>query len=167
ALWGSNQGRSLLDAIQTAEGLPRPAAYAFKGRDLHRDRGDLPHRDGRKGRSEQGESHASGKLHRASARHPTLRVSGRGDGGSTQQYWTVGDNLQRPERGPAPEAEVTSEWPLAYRLRPTYGQGPEDTANAVATVQSAHVETTTWIPFLFLTLALFIALGFEFVNGFD
>jgi inorganic phosphate transporter, PiT family len=33
-------------------------------------------------------------------------------------------------------------------------------------IQSAHVETTTWIPFLFLALALFIALGFEFVNGF-
>ena len=35
-----------------------------------------------------------------------------------------------------------------------------------ADIQSAHVETTTWIPFLFLALALFIALGFEFVNGF-
>jgi PiT family inorganic phosphate transporter len=33
-------------------------------------------------------------------------------------------------------------------------------------IQGAHVETTTWIPFLFLALALFIALGFEFVNGF-
>src|SRR4026208_1349919 len=33
-------------------------------------------------------------------------------------------------------------------------------------IQSAHVEATTWIPFLFLALALFIALGFEFVNGF-
>jgi hypothetical protein len=35
-----------------------------------------------------------------------------------------------------------------------------------ADIRSAHVETTTWIPFLFLALALFIALGFEFVNGF-
>jgi PiT family inorganic phosphate transporter len=35
-----------------------------------------------------------------------------------------------------------------------------------ADIQSAHVQTTTWIPFLFLALALFIALGFEFVNGF-
>src|SRR6478752_3034413 len=33
-------------------------------------------------------------------------------------------------------------------------------------IQSAHVETATWIPSLFLALALFIALGFEFVNGF-
>ena len=33
-------------------------------------------------------------------------------------------------------------------------------------IQSAHVEATTWIPFLFLALALFIALGFKFVNGF-
>ena len=31
-LWGSDQGRSLLDAVQAAEGLRRPAAYAFKGR---------------------------------------------------------------------------------------------------------------------------------------
>jgi hypothetical protein len=32
-LWGSDQGRSLLDAVQAAEGLPRPTAYALKGRD--------------------------------------------------------------------------------------------------------------------------------------
>jgi PiT family inorganic phosphate transporter len=35
-----------------------------------------------------------------------------------------------------------------------------------ADIQSANVETTTWLPFFFLGLALFIALGFEFVNGF-
>src|SRR5262245_50003888 len=45
-LWGSDQGRSLLDAVQAAEGLSRPAAYAFKGRTLHRDLGDLSYRDG-------------------------------------------------------------------------------------------------------------------------
>jgi PiT family inorganic phosphate transporter len=33
-------------------------------------------------------------------------------------------------------------------------------------IESAHVETTTWLPFVFLALALFTALGFEFVNGF-
>jgi PiT family inorganic phosphate transporter len=35
-----------------------------------------------------------------------------------------------------------------------------------ADIQSARVETATWIPIIFLGLALFIALGFEFVNGF-
>jgi PiT family inorganic phosphate transporter len=29
-----------------------------------------------------------------------------------------------------------------------------------------HVETTSWLPFLLLGVALLIALGFEFVNGF-
>jgi inorganic phosphate transporter, PiT family len=33
-------------------------------------------------------------------------------------------------------------------------------------IQNAGVQTTTWIPFVFLGLALLIALGFEFVNGF-
>ena len=33
-------------------------------------------------------------------------------------------------------------------------------------IQNARVEATTWLPFLLLGLALFIALGFEFVNGF-
>ena len=61
------------------------------------------------GRSKQGESHASGKLHRAATRYPTLRVRGRGDGGSTQQYRTVGAHLHRREGRPAPEAEVTLE----------------------------------------------------------
>ena len=80
-----------------------------KAGDLHRDLGDLSHRDGREDRSEQGESHASGKLHRASARQSSLRVGGRGDGGSTQQYRTVGAHLHRREGRPAPEAEVTLE----------------------------------------------------------
>jgi PiT family inorganic phosphate transporter len=35
-----------------------------------------------------------------------------------------------------------------------------------ADIRGANVETTTWLPFFFLALALFIALGFEFVNGF-
>ena len=33
-------------------------------------------------------------------------------------------------------------------------------------IESRAVHPTTWLPFLFLALALFIALGFEFVNGF-
>jgi inorganic phosphate transporter, PiT family len=33
-------------------------------------------------------------------------------------------------------------------------------------VSDAHVHTTTWLPFLLLGVALLIALGFEFVNGF-
>ena len=33
-------------------------------------------------------------------------------------------------------------------------------------IESKAVHPTTWLPFLFLALALFIALGFEFVNGF-
>jgi PiT family inorganic phosphate transporter len=33
-------------------------------------------------------------------------------------------------------------------------------------VNEAHVEMRTWLPFLLLGVALFIALGFEFVNGF-
>lgn len=49
------------------------------------------------------------KLYRASARQSALRVRGRGDGGSTQQDRTVGARLQRSERRPAPEAEVTLE----------------------------------------------------------
>ena len=32
-------------------------------------------------------------------------------------------------------------------------------------IESRAVHPTTWLPFLFLALALFIALGFEFVNG--
>ena len=40
---------------------------------------------------------------------PHFVVRGRGDGGSTQQYRTVGAHLHRREGRPAPEAEVTLE----------------------------------------------------------
>jgi PiT family inorganic phosphate transporter len=33
-------------------------------------------------------------------------------------------------------------------------------------IENAHVQTVTWLPFLLLAGALFIALAFEFVNGF-
>src|SRR5215475_1298905 len=33
-------------------------------------------------------------------------------------------------------------------------------------VTDAQVHTTTWVPYLLLGVALFVALGFEFVNGF-
>jgi hypothetical protein len=42
--WGT--GPVILPAVQAAEGLSRPAAYAFKGRTLHCDLGDLLYRDG-------------------------------------------------------------------------------------------------------------------------
>ncbi len=35
-----------------------------------------------------------------------------------------------------------------------------------ADASAAHVHATAWVPFLLLFLALLIALGFEFVNGF-
>jgi len=62
--------------------------------------GVFPYRDGCEIRSDQVESHAGGKLHRASARHPALRVRGRGDGGSAQQYRALGAHLHRSEGRP-------------------------------------------------------------------
>src|SRR6188508_780478 len=38
--------------------------------------------------------------------------------------------------------------------------------NLYSDIQNTQTESTTWLPFLLLAVALLIALGFEFVNGF-
>jgi len=40
------------------------------------------------------------------------------------------------------------------------------TQSIIADVSEAHVLVTTWAPFILLGIALLVALGFEFVNGF-